>query len=95
MIEKPVPVIVAESTVTGDVPEEVTVNDCVVTVFTVTFPKLRLPALRVNWGLGAAVLVPLKATVAVLPVDELLLMVSCPLAVPVAVGLNCTCRVSD
>ena len=85
----------AELTVTGDVPVEVRVNDWTVGVFTVTLPKLRVAALTDNCGLGAAVLVPLRATVAVLPVEELLLMVSCPLALPAVVGLNCTCRVSD
>jgi hypothetical protein len=45
---KPAPVIVAEFTVTGAVPVDVSVNDCVVDVFTVTFPKLRLAALTVN-----------------------------------------------
>ena len=94
-MEKPAPVIAAEFTVTGDVPVDVSVKDCVVVVFTVTFPKLRLPALTVSWGLGAAVLVPLRATVAVLPVEELLSMVSCPLALPVVAGSNCTSRVSD
>ena len=33
---------------------------------------------------------PLRATVEVPPVVESLLMVSCPLTTPVAVGLNCT-----
>jgi hypothetical protein len=41
------------------------------------------------------VLVPLKATVAVELVDESLLIVICPLAVPVDVGRNCTCNVID
>jgi hypothetical protein len=36
--------------------------------------------------------VPLRATTAVLPVDELLLIVICPLAAPVDVGRNCTCN---
>jgi len=45
---KPAPVIAAEFTVTGDVPVDVNVNDCVVAVFTVTLPKLRLAALIVN-----------------------------------------------
>jgi len=45
---KPAPVIAAEFTVTGAVPVEVSVNDCIVAVFTVTLPKLRLPALTVN-----------------------------------------------
>src|SRR5271170_7932464 len=74
-IVKPVPVIAAEFTVTGEVPVEVNVNDCVVDVFTVTLPKLRLAALTANCGLSAAVLVPLRATTAVEPVDELLLIV--------------------
>jgi hypothetical protein len=65
-------VIVAEFTVTGDVPVDVSVNVCVVAAFTVTLPKLRLPALIVNCGLDAAMLVPLRATTAVEPVDELL-----------------------
>jgi hypothetical protein len=64
-------------------------------VFTVTLPKLRLPALTVSCGLGAAVLLPLNATTAVLPVEELLLIVNWPLADPVVVGLNCTCNVRD
>jgi len=75
MIVKPVPLIAAEFTVTGAVPVDVSVSDCVVAVFTVTLPKLRLVALTVNCGLGAAVLVPLRVTAAVLPVDELLLIV--------------------
>jgi hypothetical protein len=39
--------------------------------------------------------VPLKDTVALLPVDELLVIVSCPLADPAAVGVNVTETVSD
>jgi len=64
-------------------------------VFTVTLPKLRVAALTLSCGLGAAVLVPLSATAAVLPVDELLLMANWPLTVPVDVGSNCTCSVID
>jgi hypothetical protein len=48
---KPAPVIAAEFTVTGDVPVDVSVSDCVVAVLTVTLPKLRLAALIVNSGL--------------------------------------------
>jgi hypothetical protein len=44
-------------------------------VFTVTLPKLRLAELTVSCGLGAAVLVPLRVTCAVDPVDESLLIV--------------------
>jgi hypothetical protein len=71
-IAKPAPVIAAEFTVTGDVPVDVNVNDCVVGVFTVTLPKLRLAVLNVNCGLDAAVPVPLRVTSALLPLDELL-----------------------
>ena len=73
---KPAPVIAAELTVTGDVPVEVRVSDCVEAVFTVTLPKLRVAALTVNCGLGAVVLAPLSVTKVVLPLDELLLIVS-------------------
>ncbi len=38
-------------------------------------------------------LVPLRATTAVLPLVELLLIEICPVAAPVAVGSNRTCRV--
>jgi hypothetical protein len=68
-------VIAAELTVTGAVPVDVSVNDCVVAVFTVTLPKLKLAALTVNCGLGAAILVPSRVTCAVDPVDESLLIV--------------------
>jgi hypothetical protein len=47
-IAKPVPVIAAELTVTGNVPLDVSVNDWVVDVFTVTLPKLKVAALIVN-----------------------------------------------
>jgi hypothetical protein len=68
-------VIAAEFTVTADVPVEVNVNDCVIEVFTVTLPKLRLAALTVSCGASAAVLFPLRVTTAVAPVEELLLIV--------------------
>ena len=47
-IKKPAPAMVAELTVTGAVPVDVNVNDCVVAVFTVTLPKLRLAVLTAN-----------------------------------------------
>jgi hypothetical protein len=85
----------AEFTVTDAVPVEVNVSDCVVEVFTVTLPKLRFPALIVSWGLGAAILIPLRATSVVLPVDELLAIVNVPVAAPANAGLNWTCNVND
>ena len=93
-IVKPAPEIEAEFTVTGDVPVDVSVNGCVVAVFTVTLPKLRLAALTVNCGFVAAVPVPLNATTAVPPLDESLLIVIWPVAAPAVVGLNCTCSVT-
>jgi hypothetical protein len=95
MREKPAPEIVAELTVTDAIPFEVSVSDCMVVVFTVTAPKLKLPELTANCGLGAAMLVPLSAISLLLPVDELLLILNCPFAAPVAEGLNCTCNVKD
>ena len=69
---KPVPVIAAEFTVTGDVPVDVSVNDCVVAVFTVTLPKLRLPGLTANCGFAAAVPVPVvKVTICMTHAPEL------------------------
>lgn len=47
-IANPAPTIAAELTVTGAVPVEVNVNDCVVAVFTVTLPKLKLVALTAS-----------------------------------------------
>ena len=73
---KPTPPMVAEFTVTGDVPVDVSVTGNVVGEFTVTFPKLRFAVLAERIGARAAVPVPLNVTVAVLPLVELLLIVS-------------------
>ncbi len=94
-IVKSVPLRVPELMVTGDVPVEVNVTGCVDAVFTVTSPNVRLAALIVNCGLVAAVPVPLRLTTAVLLVEELLWIVSCPAAGPVVVGSNCTFSVTD
>ena len=93
-IVKPAPVMAAEFTVTAAVPVEVSVNDCVTDVFTVTLPKLKLAALTDSCGLSSDVLVPLRFTTVVVPVEELLLIVTCPVAAPVTVGRNCTCNVT-
>ena len=93
-IVKPEPLIEAEFTVTGDVPEEVSVRDWVVEEFIATLPKLSVVALRVSCEF-AVVPVPLNDTTAVPPVVELLLIVRLPVANPVAVGLNWTCKVID
>jgi hypothetical protein len=67
------------------VDESVTVR--IVGVFTATLPKLTAAVLTVNSGF-AATAVPLKATTDVLPVDELLLIVSWPETAPAVVGRN-------
>jgi hypothetical protein len=51
--EKPAPVSEAELMVTGAVPVEVRVTDCVAAVFTCTFPNATLVALIVNVGIAA------------------------------------------
>jgi len=79
-IVKPVPVSAAELMVTGAVPVDVNVTGCVDVVSTVTLPNVKLAALIVNCGLGTTVPgpvpVPLRLTIAVLFVDELLWIVS-------------------
>ena len=47
---KPVPVIAAELTVTGEVPVEVSVSERVVAAFTAMLPKFREVALKVNFA---------------------------------------------
>jgi len=91
---KPVPETDAEFTVTAAVPDDVSVNDCVPEEFTVTLPKLNEAALNDNCGVVAVAPVPLRDTVVVLPLAELLPIVRLPVADPVAVGANFTCSVS-
>ena len=90
VIEKPVPVRVAELIVTAVVPEEVNVSVCVEVVLIGSFPKASVPALRVNCGVDAVAPVPLSVTVLVLPIDELLETVMVPVAAPVTVGSKLT-----
>src|SRR5271154_4995671 len=85
---KPVPVMEAELTVTGEVPVEVRVIAWLVGELTVTLPKLRLAVLTESCGLRAAVPVPLRVTTAVLAVAESLMMVTWPGSDPVVVGSN-------
>jgi hypothetical protein len=46
----PVPAITAEPTVTGEVPVDVKVNDCVAAVLIATLPKFRFAALTESCG---------------------------------------------
>jgi hypothetical protein len=68
--------MVAEFTVTGDVPVDRSVRDCGAEVPIVTLPKLRELVLAVSCGFAAAIPVPDNATTVVAPVEELLLMES-------------------
>ena len=87
MMEKPAPVIEAEFTVKADAPVDVSVTVFVTPESTATLPKLRVVGLIDNCGFPV-VPAPLRVTTAVPPLAELVLMVSCPLADPSAVGLN-------
>ena len=87
VIENPVPVKVAELTVTAAVPEDVNVSVFVEVVLSVSLPNASVVALRASCG---EVPVPLRATVLVLPLKELLEMVIVPLAAPATVGSKVT-----
>ena len=87
VMEKPVPARVVELTVNAAVPEEVSVRVCVALVLSVSLPKARVLELKVNCG---EVPVPLRVTVLVAPLDELLAMVMVPLAAPATVGSKLT-----
>jgi hypothetical protein len=90
----PAPETMAEFTVNGEVPVDVSVRVFDINVPTAPLPKSRLPGLIVNCGF-AAVPVPLRAIMTMLLPVELLLIVTCPLAEPVDIGLNSTCNVID
>ncbi len=83
-----------ELTVNAAVPDEVRVSVLVEAVLSVTLPKARLLALSVNCGVAAAVPVPLRLTMLLLPPEELLEIVMLPLAAPATVGSKLTCRVT-
>jgi hypothetical protein len=91
----PLPARVTELIVRAAVPDEVKVSVWVEVVLTVTFPKLIEPALRVRSGVAAAVPVPVRETVDVLPEEALLETVMVPVVNPVALGLKLTWRVTD
>lgn len=60
VIEKPGPDRSTELTVTGAVPEDVSVMDCVAVEFRATEPKSRLDALTVNCAVTAAAPCPVN-----------------------------------
>lgn len=93
------PVIVAELTVTGDVPVDVNVTACGEAVLTAAIPKFRLDALTDRTGLVVAAVatapIPLSDTIAVFPLLESLVIATWPADPPIVMGLNCTCSVVD
>ena len=94
-MEKPVPVVEADETVTADVPVDESVTDVVVEDPTVTVPKLKLVAFSVRAGFGTAAPVPLSVTTELAPVVELLLIVNLPVTAPAVWGAKVTWTVSD
>jgi len=82
----PAPVIASEVIVTGDVPVEVTITDCVEDEPKFTFPKPTLVELTLK--LGTPVPVPLRLIATDGVVEELLVMVNVPVAAPAVVGPN-------
>lgn len=97
-IEKPAPTTVAEVISTAAVPLENSVTAWVVGFPMVTSPKLSPAGETVRRGspaTGAAFAPdPARATVATGEEIELLLTVSCPVALPAPVGMKRTCKSS-
>ena len=76
-------------------PEEVSVSALVDAVFSVMLPNARVLVLSVNCGVAAAVPVPERETVVMLPPDESLDIEIVPLARPADVGSKLTWRMMD
>ena len=94
--ENPVPVRLAPFTVTAAVPVDVKVRFSVAAVPTGSLPKFKLVALSFNVGVPAAVPpVPLRDTLRLGCLLELLVIVSIPEAVPDVVGSNKTLNEVD
>jgi len=88
-IVKPAPEMGAAVIVTALVPVDVRVRVCVAEEPTATLPKVRLVALRDSCGCDD-VPVPLRVTLLVAPVVELLEKVKAPVTAPAVVGANFT-----
>jgi len=86
----PAPAMLAELTVTGEVPVDVSVNCRVAGVPTGSSPKFKVVALRLKIGFVELTPVPLRLTVAKPLLDELLEIVMVPFAAPVTVGSKLT-----
>jgi hypothetical protein len=81
--------------VSAAVPDEVSVNVFVVLVFTATSPNASVLALKVSCADGGDAPIPLRFTLIVLPVEELVEIVTAPLAAPATVGLKLNWSVMD
>ena len=92
---KSAPLSVAALIVSGAVPDEVNVNGSVAVEFTATLPNDSEFALTVSCGDVATVPVPLSWTTVLAPLEELLVIVNCPVACPAAPGLNRIFNVTD
>jgi hypothetical protein len=86
--EKPNPETDAPETVTALAPDELNVTSCVLDDPVFTVPNDNALVLTVSCGLAAAVPVPVKATIAVAPLVELLLKVNEPVSVATVAGAN-------
>ena len=86
----PAPARVTEFTLRAAVPDEVSVSVLVEVVCRVTSPKASVSVLKLSRGVGSAVAIPLRLTVLVAPLDELLEMVMAPLEGPVMLGAKPT-----
>jgi len=86
-IAKAAPVIVTEFTVRAALPDDVRLRVLVEEVLRFTLPKSRVDEPTVN---AAAVPVPVRLTMVVLPEEELLEMVMVPPAAPMTVGSKLT-----
>jgi hypothetical protein len=89
----PDPVMLTEDTVTAELPVEVRVRGRDTGVLSETFPKLKRVAFKVRTG--PLILVPVRATMSVLPPESLLDMVAVPAADPTTAGLKLSCSVTD
>jgi len=82
-------------TVRAAVPDDVNVTVLAAVPFIVTFPKLIELVLTVRLGVAAAVPVPLRRIMSVLPPGSLLEIVMAPVATPVTGGPKLTRNVID
>jgi hypothetical protein len=87
-----VPETATELTVTGEVPAELSFTDSVSDWESGTLPKARLVVLTVSLALDVAAPVPLRLTLVVGALAELVLIVKVPLSGTAAGGVNLTVR---